>query len=154
MEDFDTHYWNRLWGWYVNGGYGHVAAYLRELDLSTFDPKAPPRKTAAFWEIVNSNRSPEDAELADALDLIGNPEAITVLRIAAAATDATFTSFLRDPKTRRQVPHRLENCGYVPVRNEHAKDGLWKIGTKRQVIYAKSGLSVQDRMRAAAALSR
>jgi hypothetical protein len=31
----------------------------KQLDLSGFDPKAPPPKTAAFWDIVNSNRTPE-----------------------------------------------------------------------------------------------
>ena len=39
-----------------------------ELDLSSFDPKAPPPKTAAFWDIVNVNSAPEDADLADVLE--------------------------------------------------------------------------------------
>ena len=51
-----------------SGGFGHVAAYLAEFDLSDFNPKAPPTKTAAFWAIVDANRPPEDAELADVLD--------------------------------------------------------------------------------------
>src|SRR6516162_539898 len=76
-EDFATGYWNSLWGWYGNGGYHHVAAYLRELDISTFDPKAPPPQTSAFWDIVTASRSPEDAELADVLDRLGNPDAVT-----------------------------------------------------------------------------
>ena len=41
--------------------HGHVAAYLRELDISGFDPKAPPPKTAAFWDIASASRAPEDA---------------------------------------------------------------------------------------------
>jgi hypothetical protein len=32
-----------------------------------FNPKAPPHKTAAFWDIVDANRAPEDGELADLL---------------------------------------------------------------------------------------
>ncbi len=64
-EDFIKGYWNELWGWYAKGGDRHVAAYLAELDISSFDPKAPPPKTPAFWDIVDANRSPEDAELAD-----------------------------------------------------------------------------------------
>ncbi len=150
-EELDDGYWNRLWNWYAAGGYGHVAAYLHELDLSTFDPKAPPPKTAAFWEIVNSNRSPEDAELADALDRICNPNAVTTAQIAAAADD-NFAAILRDHKSRRQIPHRLERCGYVPVRNENADDGLWKISGKRQTIYAKSALPVPERLKAAVEL--
>ena len=72
-DDFTKDYWNSLWGWYANGGACHVAAYLAELDLSGFDPKAPPPKTAAFWAIVDASRAPEDAELADVLDRLGNP---------------------------------------------------------------------------------
>ena len=54
--DFVDGYWPRFWGWYGSGGLGHVAAYLSELDISNFDPKAPPPKTAAFWTIVDANR--------------------------------------------------------------------------------------------------
>jgi hypothetical protein len=35
-----------------DGGNAHVAAYLAERDLSTFDPFALPRQTAAFFDIV------------------------------------------------------------------------------------------------------
>ena len=49
-----------------------------------FDPKAPPPKTPAFWDIVDANRAPEDAELADVLDKLGNPDATTLIQIANA----------------------------------------------------------------------
>src|SRR5262249_6134526 len=48
-------YWNTLWQFYADGGFGYVAAYLTEFNLSGFDPKAPPPKTPTFWEIVNVN---------------------------------------------------------------------------------------------------
>ena len=38
--DFDEAYWNNLWNWYEREGFGHVAAYLTQLDLSSFNPKA------------------------------------------------------------------------------------------------------------------
>jgi hypothetical protein len=109
--------WRNLWGWYENGGYGHVAAYLNEFDLSGFDPKEPPKKTDAFWSIVSASRAPEDAELADILDRIGNPPAITIARLQAEAVGTDFGQWLTERKNRRIIPHRLENCGYVPVRN-------------------------------------
>ena len=68
MGDFEKGYWDKLWRGYENGGFGHVAAYLAQRDLSNFDPKAPPPKTEAFWAIVDANRAPEDAELADVID--------------------------------------------------------------------------------------
>jgi hypothetical protein len=51
------------------------------------------------------------------------------------------------------IPHRLEDCGYVAVRNDSAKDGLWKMAGGRQVIYARSDLSVRDRIVAAKRLA-
>ena len=39
-DDFVADYWNGLWDWYARGGYQHVAAYLAELDISSFDAKA------------------------------------------------------------------------------------------------------------------
>ena len=148
-EDFPSNYWNRLWGWYHDGGFGHVAAFLSELDLSTFDPKAPPPKTEAFWAIADSNRSGEESELADVLELIGNPDATTIARIAHGA-DLELSGWLKDRKNRRLIPHRLEKVGYIPVRNEYADDGLWKLNGKRQAVYAKSALSVRGRYEAAA----
>jgi hypothetical protein len=151
--------WTRLWGWYENGGYGHVAAYLAKLDLSDFDPKAPPPKTAAFWDIVDASRAPEDAELADVLDGLGKPDvgnsgaiilpdAVTLQRVRQAAT-GDFETWIRDRRNRRQIPYRFERCGYVPVRNEAAESGLWVINGTRQVIYAKASLSLREQLIAA-----
>jgi hypothetical protein len=147
-EDFETDYWNNLYGWYEQEGYRNVAAYLAQVDLSGFDPKAPPPHTATFHAIVDANRAPEDAELADVLDRMGNPEATTLAQITAKAS-GEFETWIRERKNRRAIPHRFEQCGYVPVRNDAAKDGLWKIHEARQVIYAKSALPLRDRIRAA-----
>ena len=129
----------------------HVAAYLAELDLAAFDAKAPPPKTRAFWDIVNASRAPEDAELQDVLDALGNPDAMTLVQISNRA-EGDFADWLKDRKNRRVIPHRLEACDYVAVRNTDAKDGLWKIDGKRQVIYAKITLSIADQIKAARAL--
>jgi hypothetical protein len=147
-DDFTKDYWQKLWSFYAAGGYGHVAAYLRKLDLSSFDPKAPPPKTQAFWEIVDSSRAPEDAELADVLDELGNPNIVTLSNVAAHA-DADFAIWLRDRKNARRIPHRFEQCEYVVVRNPDSLDGRWKIKGKRHTIYGKAALSERDRLAAA-----
>jgi hypothetical protein len=147
-DEFTADYWNRIHRWYADGGTEHVAAFLTELDISTFDAKAPPPKTQAFWEIVDSSRAPEDAELADALDLLGRPDIVTVNKVASRATES-FKEWLLDRKNSRRNPHCLDACGYVAVRNETAKSGLWIIDGKRQVIYAKASLTVRDRIAAA-----
>ena len=155
--DFTAHYWNDLWGWMNGGGDCSVVAYLLALDISSFDPKAPPPKTAAFWEIVDANRAPEDAELADVLDHMENPDALTLADITLSAHNGTLNldlyDWLKDRKNRRVIPHRLEKCGYVPVRNDaDTHDGQWKVAERRQTIYAKKALSLRDQLRAARAL--
>jgi hypothetical protein len=151
-DDFPVDYWSKLWTWYATGGDRNVAAYLRELDISAFDPKAPPPKTAGFWDIVDASRAPEDAELADVFDRMNHPDAVTLERIVVHA-ETELGMWMRDRKSRRQVPHRLEACGYVSVRNDYAKDGLWKIGDRRQAVYAKKALPIKDRVAAATTLA-
>ncbi|HSY09100.1 MAG TPA: primase-helicase family protein [Steroidobacteraceae bacterium] len=150
-EDFKPSYWNELWQWYDTGGIGHVAAYLRELDLSGFDSKAPPRKTQAFHDIVDANRAPEDSELADVIDALGNPTAVT-LTILANHADPEFSRWLLSRRNSRLIPRRLEAVGYVGVRNGGAGDGLWRLNKRRQMIYARRELCVRDRLAAVTAL--
>jgi hypothetical protein len=156
-DDFDPAYWTRLWEWYGAGGFGHVVAFLRSLDLAGFDPKAPPPKTPAFHAIVASNSAPEDAELRDVIDRAGNPDALTVGMLADRARDMGFEGLaydLVDRKARRSIPHKFERAGYVPVRNPDDKhDGHFVVHGRRQSVYAKRGLSVADQIRAARAIS-
>ena len=145
---FDKDYFDSLYEWFGSGGLQHVAAYLRTLDLTGFNPKAPPPQTAAFWEIVDASRVSEDAELADLLDKLGNPDAVTLKRLVDNASEE-FAGWLNDRKNRRQIPHRMEQCRYVAVRNPTAGSGLWQIRGARQVVYAKKDLSINERHRAA-----
>ena len=173
-DDFEADYWTKLWGYYEDGGYGHVAAYLASYDLTGFDPKAPPPKTDAFWDIVDASRAPEDAELADVIDALSidedasgepvPPIAFTLAKVLERATELapkddhgnpernSFAAWLADRKYRRQIPYRFEQCRYSRVGNDAADDGLWKIKGKRQAIYALASRSIRDRLAAAAAV--
>lgn len=150
-DSFPEDYWRKLYAWYGQGGIGHVAAYLQTLDLTGFDPKAPPPKTPAFWDIVSANHAPEDAELADALETLGWPHAVTIASIADTSQSG-FSEWLTDRRNSRRLPHRMEQCGYVPVRNPAANDGLFKVGGKRCVIYARNSLAMRDQIAAAETL--
>jgi Family of unknown function (DUF5906) len=147
-EDFNEAYWKRLWSWYEKGGYQHVAAYLAKHDLSAFNAKAPPPKTATFWAIVDANRAPEEGELEDIFDKLGKPNAVTLEQVINHA-GYKFSQWLEEVKNRRVIPHRLERVGYAPVRNRDADSGLWRIAGVRQVIYAKKTLSLSDQIEAA-----
>jgi hypothetical protein len=153
-EDFDEAYWNGIWNWYEAGGYRDVAAYLATKDISAFNPKKPPKQTEAFWAIVNSNMAPEHGELADVLDALNNPPAVTLKIIIDKAGHLNeLTTWLEDKKNGRIIPHRMEAIGYVSVRNPDRKnDGLWSINKKRQAIYAKRELPIRDQIVAARTL--
>ena len=151
-EAFTSIYWNELWNWYYTGGFEHVAAYLAALDISAFDPKAPPPKTPAFWDIVSANTAPEDAELMDVIDKLGNPDALTVKRLIAAAT-GDIADWLMERRNRRALPHRLEHCGYASVKNPDNKQGLWKLKDGQQNIYAKASLSPAEAIKIARGLT-
>jgi hypothetical protein len=156
-DDFTPDYWQTLYGWYAKGGLANVAAYLKAKDIATFDPKAPPPKSDAFYEIVSANRAPEDPELADVLDTCGWPPAITLDHLVASATTLSrhdFADFLRDRRNRRIIPHRLEDAGYVPVRNpDDRRDGQWRVNDKRQTVYARRELSTRDQIAAVRGLA-
>jgi hypothetical protein len=165
-EQFNEAYWNRIYRYYEKeGGFEHVIAYLDALDLSAFNPKAPPKQTEAFWDIVNLNRAPEEAELADVLDKLGRPRVTTLDSITNKAEELapkdengredrnSLAAFLKDRRNRRVIPHRLERCGYVSVRNLDApSDGLWKRNGKRQAVYGRVDLSPAERLKAAGEL--
>jgi phage/plasmid primase-like uncharacterized protein len=153
--DFLENFWKDFWDWYnKEGGIAHVVAYLRELDVSDFNPKAPPPKTAAFWDMVNAGRAPETGQLSDLLEAMENPRAVTIKGMADhrdwKETDhSEIREYLREKKNYRNILHRLAECGYSPVRNDGAKDGLWKINGARQVVYAKKELTERERIEAA-----
>ena len=150
--DFGTIYFDELWDWYNTGGDRAVAAYLADYDLSDFNPKAEPPKTEAFWEIVNSNNAPEDMELADVLDSVGNPKAVTLGQLGVRQASArSLEVWLSDKKSGRVIPHRMEKCGYKPIKNPDAADGYWKVKGARTAIYAKAELSPRDQIEAARA---
>ena len=88
---------------------------------------------------------------------------VTLAQVMEAAPPARETSvgwstrgdlynWLSDRKNRRTIPHRLESCGYIPVRNSSAESGLWVIAGKRQVVYGRKDVAPAERLAAAEAL--
>jgi hypothetical protein len=164
-DDFDPDYWNGIWRWYDAGGLDDVVAWLERYDLASFDPKAPPEKTAAFWRLVDGAQASEIPALRDTLDGLGRrladgsvvlPTAVTLEMITGACAgdpDGGLYAWLKERTNRRVVPHRMETCGYVAVRNTGADDGLWKIGGKRQVVYGLMRATMPERTAAATALA-
>jgi hypothetical protein len=135
-----------------NGGNEIVAHYLDTYDLAAagFNAKAPPPKTEAFWTIVAANSIAGDAAMQVAIDRLGNPSAVCIGDLRSAAMmDPEFAAWLADSRNRKLIPHRLEKCEYVAVRNpDDKRDGQWKVGAKRQTVYALKALSPNEQHRA------
>src|SRR3954471_11095749 len=87
-----------------DGGMRHVPAFLMQRTISGFDPKAPPPKTPAFWAIVDANRASEESEIADILDRLRNPPAVTLGRLVSVS-EGDIVDWLRDRRNRRTIPH-------------------------------------------------
>lgn len=153
IEDFDDAYFPALYAWFESGGMAHVAAWLHQHSLRGWNAKAPPPKTAAFWAIVDASRTPEDAEMADAITSHGEPDALTIAQLTEMPTPKPFSDWLLDRKNSRQIPHRLEKCGYVATRSPYAKDGLWVIQKRRCVVYVKADIPMAVRHESARILA-
>jgi hypothetical protein len=157
-EDFGTGeeheaYFIDLFRWLrEDGGNGHVAALLRTLDLGGFNPYGTPEKTPAFWAMVAYDTSPEEGPLADLLESLGSPVALTKENLISRA-EGNFLSFLQDPKNGRSVNRKLEKAGYITVENPESGQGLWRVGGSRKAIYAPKTLTASERLAAAAALA-
>jgi len=89
--------------------------------------------------------------LADVIDQLSNPDALTLAHIANMAA-GDFAAVILDRKNRRAMPHRLERCGYQQCRNPNAEDGLWRINGRRQAVYTRVELSPKDQFTAASQL--
>ncbi|MGA8612830.1 MAG: primase-helicase family protein [Xanthobacteraceae bacterium] len=156
-------------GWYkhlAKGGAEDVVAYLMQPSvLEGFSPGATPVHSAAWHEIVAANRNPQDAELMDVLDAMGEsdeppdfskplgdarPDAVTIPEITRhPRCGKGLAAYFADPKHSRAWAHRLEAAGYVSVRNPDVQDGSWKIGPRRRMIYARSELTPAQAQQAA-----
>jgi uncharacterized membrane protein len=90
--------------------------------------------------------------MADAIEALGDPNVVTLAQISGKVS-AEYAGWLADRRNARHIPYRLAAAGYDPVRNESAKDGYWKVGGKRQAVYARQALSQRDRYLAAQELT-
>jgi hypothetical protein len=167
-EAFTEDYWKKLWAWYnEQDGIRKVAAFLCCYDLSLFNAKAPPPRTPAFYEIVASGVAPEEIELADLIERMGNPDALTIAQLSDRANTETdlhdLANWIDNRLNRKAIPHKFEQVGYVRVPNpDNKKQGIWSVKTwiikpmateaeaisQRQHVYAKASLSYPEQIKA------
>ena len=155
-EQFGPDYFEALHAWFDNGGAAKVAHYLANLDLTGFNAKAPPPQTSGWKTLVNAGLAPEAGDMADVIEALGKPAALTLTMIRNKATsDSSLRAMFEDPKQRTKIPRRLADCGYTTVMNPDTGDGRgrWRTSKGRINIYGRQELGENERLTAARALS-
>ncbi|MGJ4996215.1 DUF5906 domain-containing protein [Bradyrhizobium sp. HKCCYLS3077] len=156
QDDFSPAYWDEINAWFENSGNEAIAHYLANLDLTAFNAKAPPPKTAAWHMVVAAGVAPESGDLSDVIESMGKPDALTLQMVRSRTPgDSQLRLLFEDAKLRRAIPKRLAECGYVAVANPDARDsgGRWRMLGGKTTIYARQELSEPFRLAAARALS-
>jgi hypothetical protein len=155
-EEFSKEYWDAIYGWFRNGGFEAIAHYLATFDLSGFDAKSPPPKTAGWYAAMGAGVAPETGDLLDVIEGMGTPPAVTLSMIKARAPiESELRAAFNDAKGRKRLPKRMDDAGYVAVPNPDAqKDGRWRTNTEgRAVIYGSKTLGDNERLAAARKLA-
>ena len=128
----------RYYRWCAEGGIAHVKAYLDTIDLSGFDPNAPPPRTRAWKACVENRRAVGgDDACAVALDVLteankGNPPDVVfgsdLTRAVQCADDDDHTTGTRLMTLRRRptaVRKLMLEHGYSDMPNPNNRRGLW-----------------------------
>lgn len=133
-EDDRRRYFSELWEWFHEGGANHVAAFLHERQLNGFSASNGQRKTEAHTTVVMGGLV-SDQWLDDILDALDWP--------AAVRGDMIFTKATANGEKENEVKRKLSNAitrmGYSVLRNPAVKDGRWRIGGKKTMVYVKNG---------------
>jgi len=124
-----------LWEWFLHGGASHIAAYLHEKDIGEFSAANGQRKTEAHATIIADGMG-SDQWLDDIIDELGEPIAVRSDWITIKA----IANGEKDSNIRRRMSNAMGRLGYVMLRSIN-KDGRWKIGGKKVIVYVKPGLS-------------
>ena len=97
--------------------------------------------------MVNAMRSEEESEMADIIESLGTPRALTIADIIGRARSLgnhAFVDFLQERKNARIVSIRLEDCDYRRFNNKHEKQGRWRIGSQRTGVYVLKQMTERE----------
>jgi hypothetical protein len=127
-------YFVRLFEFFEKGGGGHVAAWLKNRDLSSFSPKAQIERTAGWAAVANSWGEPEDAASV-ALDLLGQPEVVFGAEMLRVQFDGVedLAAMIKAP---RKFTLRMSRAGYTAVKPPNGTE-RWQFGSDRIVFRSR-----------------
>jgi Family of unknown function (DUF5906) len=144
-------YFESLWNWMLEGGGKQaVLGYLQRYNLAGWDPKAPPTKTEAWYQMVAAHANPEESALGDALEgimLATFQEIIVKLQLGG---HMDLLAIFQDRKNAKKAARLLECAGLEYLPNPGAKgDRRWSLNGKRETLYASRALPLAERLRLA-----
>lgn len=135
-EDTKRKYFEDLWGWFNSQqGAKHIAAYLRELDISEFRASTGQRKTKAHQETIQIGTEP-DEWLRDILEELGNKKLIRLDWVMDAAVNAGMP--LKEVHAR--IRKAMSRTPYVRLASQ-LDDGRWRINGKKRHVWRHTGLT-------------
>jgi hypothetical protein len=132
IEAPDPAYFATLGGWLTSEGWRDVLEYLMGRDVTRFNPKAPPPRTAALEAMRELSMDTASLELREHLE---GQEVVCL-------TQLTNTLKMVDPNrwNHRTVTVTLHELGWVKVNNDGDARGKWAYGRGKVVIYVPRGV--------------
>jgi hypothetical protein len=130
----DSNRAKKIWDWYRSGGFGMIARFLRDRDVSQFNPSAPPMWTEFKANLIEHGMSMAESYLVDMLrerkgdfnkGVIGSPFHALCDRLAGQAP-----SGVKVPQA--ALLHALKEAGWVDCGRIKSRD----FDTKKHVFCA------------------
>jgi hypothetical protein len=132
------------------GGVENVVAFLKNMDLSEFNPYAPPRKTEAFRFMMQSDENEVDEQLESILVQMGEPIVFSLAALRTGAKGrAELENFMSSSKNDRSLFRKLDRLGYLRLGNPDDVSGRWRVGASKHTFYAKKNVSMDERCKLA-----
>jgi hypothetical protein len=119
---------NRIWAWYTGGGFGQIALWLSQRDVSKFNPAEAPSMTDYKANLIENGRSMSESFILDMITLrqgefakgvIGGPFNSLCERLALSAPNGS-----KVPKA--ALLHSLKEAGWKDLGLVCSKDNLNK----------------------------
>jgi hypothetical protein len=139
-DQMPADYHTKFHAWMDAGGSEAVIHYLMSLDVSDFDPSAPPPMTDAKRQAIQFAADPLEGVMADLLDAMGRPVVVDVAELArqAAVHRITFDDLpINAPKFRMRFSGWLRAAGYVRVTNPATTTGHFIVKGKRTAVFVR-----------------
>lgn len=136
-------YFDYLWNWFNNEkGNQHIAAYLREKDISEFSAANGQRRTKAHQSIIMVDLE-QYGWFFDIVNELGSPDFISVPTIKKFAERNGEIDTSKTSQFQGKIKHAALAAGYFRYSNPNSKEGRWTIPGINTgfVIYARNGIA-------------